>query len=442
MRRRTFLRDLAVGAAGVTWMASRARTASAADSKQAERFKLSDHGCGRATGYAETNKIITLGDKTHVAWLDSQDKGFHVRVRTLDRPTGRWSPTYTVGKAFDNHGGPALAADSKGHLHIVYYPHHHPFRYRRSTRPNDASQWEAEVQFGKRCTYPTLVVGRDDTLYLTCRESSKTEPWVVNLYVKRPDGGWRGPRTIMKASGPAYAHFQEALAWGPDHRTLHLSTRMYRGTAHTVAYMQSADLGKTWRRFDGRPIKLPATSSTIDVIAQNHTKRDLGYRCGSIAVDAAGTPHVLYSQIRPHPPGVWIATPGKNGEWHKRSLVPDVAKALPGWFATMPGGMAFGKDRRIFVALTVTPIDLLKNPEYKAWGNSQHEVLWLESCDRGKTFAGKMVSKLDSTRAHWLPNVERPTGHNQVGVPGLIYTAGGPGEKNTQVVSNGVHWVG
>jgi len=114
------------------------RTARGDDGRdRPERRLLSRHGCGRATGYAEANRILTLGDRTHVAWLDSVEGGFRARIRTLDHNTGEWSPTYTLGEAYDNHDGPALTADSEGHLHAVFYPHHHPFRYRRSRRPND-----------------------------------------------------------------------------------------------------------------------------------------------------------------------------------------------------------------------------------------------------------------------------------------------------------------
>ena len=74
---------------------------------------LSKHGCGRATGYSDANKIVTLKGKTHVAWLDSVAGGFRVRIRTLNRETGEWSPTYTVGEAFDNHGGPVLTVDNR-----------------------------------------------------------------------------------------------------------------------------------------------------------------------------------------------------------------------------------------------------------------------------------------------------------------------------------------
>ena len=87
---------------------------------------LSGSGSGRATAYAKTNKIITAAGRTHVGWLDSTDDGFAIRIRTWTRDTDRWSPTYTLGTASDNHGGPALAIDSEGFLHVVYGPHHGP----------------------------------------------------------------------------------------------------------------------------------------------------------------------------------------------------------------------------------------------------------------------------------------------------------------------------
>jgi len=152
MNRRDFIKTVAAGAVGAA-----SAKAFPAQADGPTPFMLSSDGCGRATAYAETNKIVTLGNKTHVAWLDSvKGGGFRVRVRTLDRTTGEWSPTIDVGPAHDNHGGPALAPDSKGYLHVVYFPHHHPFRYRRSKRPNDATEWGDEAQFGKRCTYPSF----------------------------------------------------------------------------------------------------------------------------------------------------------------------------------------------------------------------------------------------------------------------------------------------
>ena len=118
---------------------------------------ISSTGSGRATAYLESTKIITYADKTHVAWLDSVAEGFRVRIRTRDAVSGAWSPVWTIGEAANNHGGPALTVDRDGYLHVVYYAHHHPVRYRRSVRPNDASAWGPIEAFGENLTYPALV---------------------------------------------------------------------------------------------------------------------------------------------------------------------------------------------------------------------------------------------------------------------------------------------
>lgn len=441
MKRRDFIAGLAAGAA-LPYVAAAAD--SGAEGRSA--FLLSRNGCGRATGYAETNKIVTLDGKTHVAWLDSVKEGFRARVRTLDRQSGQWSPTYTLGEAFDNHGGPALTVDSKGYLHAVYYPHHHPFRYRRSARPNDASEWGEEARFGKRCTYPTLMCGPDDTLYLTCRESNNgKQPWVVNLYTKTPGGEWSRPTAILRADDPGYSHFQEALAWSPDGKTLHLSTRMYGGNprrAHTVGYLRSPDFGKTWEDASGKRLELPATSNAISAIARHNTAPFREFRCGAIAIDPTGAPCVLFSDAAQRPSAAWIAVLERGGAWRRIPLLPQIAKAFPGWGLTLPGGLCFGAGGRLYVTLTAQPPGADGQPTAPAWGDPSQEVIWLESADGGATFAAKLLTKIDATTPHWLPNLERPTGQHQVTRPGLLYTAGEKGGKNTDRIANEVWWLG
>ena len=399
---------------------------------------LSEHGCGRATAYADANKIITLQDKTHVAWLDSIAEGFRVRTRTLDRKTNRWSPTYTVGEAYDNHGGPALTVDSLGYLHIVYYPHHHPFRYRRSVRPNDASEWGDEIQLGERCTYPTMVCGSDDTLYLTGRENRGDQPWYVNLYIKPPNAPWGEPIPLFQDDKGGYVRFQQALIWGQDHRTLHLTLWIFdENRAYTVGYLRSPDSGRTWERADGAPVLLPATRETVTLIDTKH--RDL--RFGSIAVDGESTPYVLYSTCPSFalPSQAWVVWLDGAGKWCRHSLTDELPKEWKGWSLAMDGAIHIAPDSRIFIVLALMKPETVSEGN---WGHKSAEIVGMQASDiRGKFSVG-LLSKPDMTVPHWLPNLERPTGHNRVDVPGVMYTAGVAGEGCDDILSNAVYWMG
>ena len=233
---------------------------------------LSAHGCGRATAYPQENKIVTLGDAVHVAWLDSVAEGFRVRIRTLDRGSGTWSATHTIGEAYDNHGGPALVCDSQGYLHVAYYPHHHAIRYRRSLRPGDASAWTDEELIGDGYSYPKLAVGADDELLLSCRQSFLTRerrlgherPWELHLLRKSPGGSWSEPQVLARSRHPNYAHFGESYAWAPDRVGLHMTIRFHEksdaeayGRIQTVGYLFSPDAGRTGSARTGRRCVCP-----------------------------------------------------------------------------------------------------------------------------------------------------------------------------------------
>ncbi|GIT28272.1 MAG: hypothetical protein Ct9H300mP1_03180 [Planctomycetaceae bacterium] len=99
--------------------------------------------------------------------------------------------------------------------------------------------WSDEVEFGRKLTYPTLVCGADDTLYMTARRSYGKMPWTVEMWKKPVGKDWEMVGTILRSRAVGYSHFQEALAWGPDHKRLHLSVRIHenRGAVEVVGYM-------------------------------------------------------------------------------------------------------------------------------------------------------------------------------------------------------------
>ena len=435
LSRRAFLATAAASAATATTF----RAANAAN----EHFLLSDVGCGRATGYAEANKIVTHEGKSHVAWIDSPEEGFRVRIRTLDHDSGEWAPTVTLGEGYDNHGGPSLTMDSEGYLHVAYYPHHHPMRYRRSLKPNDTTAWTDEELIGKTTTYPTLVCAPDDTLILTCRESSKNVPWEANRYIKKKGGDWEGPHTIIRALHMNYAHFMEALAWDSK-GTLHLGTRIYGGDprrGHTIGYMKSDDLGETWTRWDGSKIEMPATAETIDIVESSPKGPGIGLRAGAIAMDGNDVPHIICCQMDTLPSKTWIAKPGANGAWTQTDLAPFLPKKYEGWGVATPGEVVFNDEGTMYVVATlIQPPD---NADVSIWGHPSSEPILFTSNDGGKTFDFELLTTPDPEVPRWLPNMERPTGHNRVtGRPGIIYTEGTRGDTNLQLVSNNVRWIG
>lgn len=455
MTRREFIGYLAAIGATVICPPVRSHPSAAqAASKRASRFWVSSNGCGRATAYPNQNKIVTLGNSTHVTWLDVTPDGFWVRIRTLDRRTDQWSPVFTVGQARDNHGGPALAVDSQGYLHIAYGPHDSPICYRRSKRPNVASEWEEEIRFGQMCTYPVLVIGQDDTLYLTNRRDfprwGPDPPPAVDLWTKRPGEPWQGPVAILRSRYDGYADFGQSMVWSPDHRTLHVCCLFHEksdsqadGRLQTIGYMLTRDFGRFWQRSDGSPIVMPATAETIEVLASGGVDQKRVLDVGGIATDASGVPHIVYS-VEEHNRG-WLilAAPRSCGGWHYVMLNEFLPREWANWQVVYPAGVTFDRQNRIIVVATLQNVRSdERNPvTFRYWGHPSNEVVRFWASNMHSRFTFGFVSKPKPALSQWLPSVERPTGFNPIPInPGILYTAGPPGEKLSDVLANDVFW--
>jgi hypothetical protein len=81
-------------------------------------------------------------------------------------------------------------------------------------------------------------------------------------------------------------------------------------------------------------------------------------------------------------------------------------------------------------------------PGESDWQHPSSEIVRFSSDDGAKTFQGEILEPLKIRAPHWLPNVERATGHNLVPEePGIIYTAGGGGTGlNELELNNHVWW--
>jgi hypothetical protein len=411
-----------------------------------ERFLLSSEGSGRATAYVESPKIITFEGKTHAAWLDTPPAGgFSVRIRTRDNTSGEWSPVTDIGDATDNHGGPAMTVDAEGYLHVIYYSHHHPFRYRKSVRPNDSSAWTEYSEFGVDLTYPSLVCAADGTLIMTARRSFKEKPWELEMWTKAPGADWTRQRSILRSRHLVYTQFTGSLAWGPDHKTLHLAARIYEVPGEdpmvsitTVGYLASDDGGVTWRKANGEAVALPATPETFDSLSGGRTSHGQSLHVGSMAVDADGRPHLVYGVKTENQSQSYWATPDEEGQWSHRHLNPELPPTFREWDLFMHGGISFSADNNPTIVGTLMRLQ----SDTHEWGEISTEVVRFSSRDQGKTLQSEVLDKPNADSPRWMPNIERSTGFNQIsGNPSFIYTDGFRGDALHDVLSNHVYWI-
>ena len=62
--------------------------------------------------------------------------------------------------------------------------------------------------------------------------------------------------------------------------------------------------------------------------------------------------------------------------------------------------------------------------------------------DGGQTFSSRVLDDPNPHSPRWMPNVERPTGFNQMPArPTFIFTDGVRGDGLQDILSNHVYWI-
>jgi len=381
--------------------------------KVAERKVLFGQGSSRATAYGMTPKIARFGDKTHITYLGA---GSTIWVQTRDERTGLWEPPQKVGQGTDNHADPALVVDGTGTLHLIYGPHHGPFLYRRGLRPNDASQWSAVETFGDSATYASVVVDSANTLHVIYRGGA----WPRKMLYQRrsANGRWTPPRVLVDGGSRYMISYFNSLALAPD-QTLHAVFNFFEWDTkkgRKIGYMQSSDGGKTWRRSDGSPYRLPVTFASAEAITAGEGT-DL--RVGNVVADGDGHAFFVVHRYDTSPKSARLIRIGSDGI---RSL--DLGAGLPDETRLEIHGMAntaLMPQHEVWIAAQVARHDT-------PWGDPSTE-LYVFRTDHD--LRGVTATQISETAAvnNWLPSWERWFGHNKVGNPRLLYTRGPKGEN-------------
>ena len=229
----------------------------------------------------QDSNIAYYGGRTHIAYESNESLGYveaypgpsgtggKIKVSTYDQVKQQWLGPFTVSEkpVYDDHGYPVMVADSQGYLHVVYDGHQVPLKYKRSLRPNDASEWTEAELVGERGTYPHLIVGPNDTLFLFYRErGTKYDRW-VEVMSTRSGGAWSNPTTVLDAQfvkdDPAnnWCVYVNKVHLGQDGAIYMIWTWMDESVSPSilmdVGFARSSDYGQTWTMADGTVYSLP-----------------------------------------------------------------------------------------------------------------------------------------------------------------------------------------
>jgi tRNA(Arg) A34 adenosine deaminase TadA len=245
---------------------------------------------GMLQSVGDTSFATTVGTKTYFTWTQVRDTptvGTPTYVGVYDHVTG--TVVKRIRAAFghpvnDSHCTPALALDSKGFLHLIAGAHGRPFRYTRSVRPLDISEWTPAVKvldsgywtpetdsdgIGKQ-TYASLVCGPDDTLHLVFRQTrlSRTGLFPLRSYhalsyqQKAPGGSWSKARMLAyPARGGGYTNYYQKLSADRDGR-LYLSFNVFRHDSPSLYWVLRRFRHRiVWWSPDGRDWQFATTES-------------------------------------------------------------------------------------------------------------------------------------------------------------------------------------
>lgn len=243
--------------------------------------------------------LLTRAPMQWVGYYDAQ-RQMSVAQRSLD--STNWTITKLPSKlGWDSHNYIAMALDRDGVLHVSGNMHCVPLVYFRGEKPLDGSSLKRIVSMTgdreQRVTYPVFIHDQTGRLIFRYRDGgSGNGDDLYNVFDEKT-GTWRRlmNQPLMAGLGKmnAYCSVPEL---GPDGR-FHV-VWVWRDTPdcssnHDISYARSDDLVH-WTDSAGRPLKLPITVETGDIVDPVPPKGGLINVNRELGFDNAGRPVVTY----------------------------------------------------------------------------------------------------------------------------------------------------
>lgn len=398
-------------------------------------FLLSESGSTRATAYQFGNKAVTIGNKTHVTWLDAIAL---VKGRTYDHETKTWGKTIDISEGCDNHTNPAITADADGHIHMAWGPHGvwgnwnmGCFKWARTEHPGDMSSWVEEQSFGYSATYACLIHTTDGADAIVYRGGES--PASAMFQKKRKLGGWTSAQAVLgQEIEPQYTNMGAHVACAAD-GTLYMGCHFYNvgsGSNPCVtgdrslmgsqgaAVLKSRDQGQTWTTLGGAPVTVPTLyNQSLSIPTSGDDARLTG-----LVTDSKNRLWALTCCARLNTRDLLLSC-WANGRWETTNL----AAIIPPEYNPIFAAMTIDTDDRKHIVFNA-PTLAADADIALAWGHPSCEVFHITTDASGGNATCAMASTADKTLANWLPAISLPGIHHPVEKPVILYTRGLPGK--------------
>jgi hypothetical protein len=252
-------------------------------------------------------------------------------ISYYDHKTGKVPrPRILLNKRTDDaHDNPTLQVDDRGHL-WVFSPSHgtsRPSYIHRSSRPWSIEEFERVLVTNFSYTQPWHVPGRG-FLFLHTRYGGG-RPMGINaarclFWMTSADGEkWGEPKML---AGIEMGDYQ--VSWREGQRVatafdFHPSPVGLNNRAN-VYYLETADLGRTWRNAQGEEVKVPLTGTNNPALAYNSRAEGRLAYLKDVNFDRAGHPVVLFLTAKGFEPGPengprqWQTLRWTGKEWMRR----------------------------------------------------------------------------------------------------------------------------
>ncbi|HSU69688.1 MAG TPA: BNR-4 repeat-containing protein [Tepidisphaeraceae bacterium] len=310
-------------------------------------------------------------------------------VAYFDHATGMVPrPRILLNKHTDDaHDNPTLSIDDQGYLYVFSNAHGtgRPSYIHRSRKPYDIDAFDKVYEGNFSYGQPWHVPGQGFILLHTHYQhgaNGSTNDHDL-FWMTSPDGGTWTDRQPLAAIG--HGHYQ--ISWRDPHNPNRIATAFdfHPGgldTRTNIYFLQTTDLGRTWKTIDGRPVTPPMTQEKNPALVHDYHSEKLNVYLKDLNFDAEDHPVILYLTSKGPKPGPanapyqWSTARWTGSEWEIRPFTTSDHNYDHGslYLQTDP---STGKEKWTVIAPT--------DPGPQPFATGGEMVVW-SSADQGRTW--------------------------------------------------------